>query len=124
METEYSNSENREMRPTRFYGNDLKSDQRLESQCSTERDIQKESYRNSMLTMTSNEGEEGQNQKDKKKVSLRSVDIVLEYVERLYKVLKKVDEKFLTKPQRDLLLYFIMHNTWVKKDTSILVSSG
>lgn len=51
-----------------------------------------------------------------KKVKVNPEDILVEYVERVMKLLKQIDERFLSKFQIMQIEAFITHSSWNKRD--------
>lgn len=122
------------MKPSKFYNNAIiNTIEKTNSACSTERENAPISYRNSCLTqgsmhdetMSPRETFKSHDSKTKrKKINIRTLDMVIVYLERIINVLKGMQEQLLTKHQREQILIFICHPCWNKRDASVLVSSG
>lgn len=104
--------------PSRFYTNSnhkMRSLEKGNSNSSYDRNL---SWKDSVQSI-SIESDGGP--KKVKKVKIRILDILIEYVERVINAVKVKNEKQLSPMSKDQLLNFITYPFWMKKDCSILV---
>lgn len=112
IDSEVSKSLSPDMKPSKFYNNAIMhSIEKTNSVCSTEREQVPLSYRNSCFTNGSIQDEtispRGDQRKSpdsknkRKKINIRTLDMLIVYVERIITILKTLDELQLTKHQRE-----------------------